>query len=205
MPLPPQGFRHAATLLMTNRLRAIPRGASPQSIESELARLANDLVALADDTRASSEVRAWLIDEYSRTVDRIPVSFDVTSAKNHGAAILEFAGRDPRLVERRDLFLMYVPDDRLPIAAPLAIELTKRRITVAFSEYEIATPGELHHALAHGLAHHRVGVLLRTKAFDRMVGRSELQDGPRLRVLTTVQPPSTADDLVAWVQAQPRT
>ncbi len=32
-------------------------------------------------------------------------------------------------IEPRDLFLIYVPEDRLPIAAPLAVELTKRRVS----------------------------------------------------------------------------
>ena len=42
----------------------------------------------------------------------------------------------------RDLFLIYVPEDRLPLAAPLAIELTKRRVSVAFAGYEVATAAE---------------------------------------------------------------
>ena len=44
---------------------------------------------------------------------------------------------------RHDFFLIYVPEDRLSIAGPLAVELAKRRLSVAFSEYEVASRDEL--------------------------------------------------------------
>ena len=76
MFVPPQGFRHAATLLLTNSARAIPVDASAESIRGALERLAHDLVALADDTRAPAEASAWLIAELNTTIDRLPQSFD---------------------------------------------------------------------------------------------------------------------------------
>ena len=139
MFIPSQGFRHAATLLLTNGARGIPAGAAPETIRAALERLAHDLVALADDTRAPAEASDWLIAELNTTIDRLPQSFDRADAKSAGAAVLaRVASRTPG-IEPRDLFLIYVPEDRLPVAAPLAVELTKRRVSVAFADFEVAT------------------------------------------------------------------
>ena len=68
--------------------------------------------------------------------------------------------------EPRDLFLVYAPEDRLPIAAPPAIELPKRRVSVAFADFEVTTSARLTGAIASGLAHHRGGVVLSTRRFE---------------------------------------
>ena len=45
-------------------------------IRAALERLAHELVALADDTRAPAEASDWLIAELNTTIDRLPQSFD---------------------------------------------------------------------------------------------------------------------------------
>jgi hypothetical protein len=167
MFIPSQGFRHAATLLIRNSARAIPVDASPEATGTALDRLAHELVALAGDTRVSAEAAEWLIAEFNSTVDRLSQSFDRDSAKSSGEVILARAGSHTPAVEPHDLFVIYVPDDRLPVAAPLAVELAKRRVTVALAEYEVASEDQLAAALQHGLAHHRGGVVLVTDAFLR--------------------------------------
>ena len=199
MWLPPQGFRHAATLLLSARVRAIPHDASPASLADVLARLADDLVALSDDTHVSSDAAIWLLQEYGRTIDRLPQRFDVVAAKAHAALVLARVGSRAQEIERRDLFLVYVPEDRLPIAAPLAIELTKRRISVAFAGYEVATPEQLAAAIDHGLAHHAAGVLLWTRACDRAQLSPPSQANHRFRILNNAEIPSALGSLADWI------
>ena len=200
MFIPPQGFRHAATLLLTNSARAIPVNAPPEITRAALERLAHELVALADDMRTPAEASDWLIAELTATIDRLPQSFDRPAAKAAGAAMLaRLAARTPA-IESRDLFLIYVPEDRLAIAAPLAIELSKRRVSVAFADYEVATAEQLSAALAHGLIHHRGGVVLFTTAFER-AGWSHLQPvTDRIQTLRQPYVPSLAAELAEWVQ-----
>jgi hypothetical protein len=198
MFIPPQGVRHAATLLLTNRLRGIPHDASPQSIAEALGRLAHELVALAEDTRVSPEARDWLIDQYGRAIDRLPYAFDVEGAKSQAGRVIAAVGVTRSQAERRDLFLIYVPEDRLPLAAPLAIELTKRRVSVAFSEYEVATQEELAAAVAHGLSHHGAGVILQTRAFEQAGFQPQLPGTDRLRVQNRPEELSTVEDLSSW-------
>ena len=57
-----------------------------------LERLAHDLVALADDTRAPAEMSVWLIAEFNTTIDRLPQSFDRERREVGGAAILARVG-----------------------------------------------------------------------------------------------------------------
>lgn len=199
MFIPPQGVRHAAALLLTNRLRAIPHDASSDSIADALDRLAQELVALAEDTRVSPEAKDWLIDEYCRAIDRLPQAFDVEAAKAQAGRVIARVGVGRGETDRRDLFLIYVPADRLPIAAPLAIELTKRRVSVAFGQYEVATQEELKAAVEHGLAHNGAGVILRTQAFERAGFQPDLPSSDQLRVLTRPDAPSTAEALAAWL------
>jgi hypothetical protein len=154
-------------------------------------------VALADDTRAPAETSAWLIAEINTTIDRLPQSFDRDAAKVDAAAVLaRVASRAPH-IEPRDLFLIYVPEDRLPIAAPLAVELTKRRVSVALAEYEVATAEQFTAAVAHGLTHHRGGVVLCTKAFDRALW-PPLPASERIQILRNPAGASTAIDLAGW-------
>ena len=200
MWLPPQGFRHAVTLLLTSGVRAIPQDAKSDSITDALARLAEELVALADDTRAPSDARAWLVDEYGRRIERFSNAIDVLEARDNAARILGRVGSRPVEIERRDLFLIYAPEDRLPVAAPLAVELTKRRISVAFSEYEVATQEQLASALEHGTTHHAAGLLLWTKAFER-IAADPPRETDRFRVLSNVETPATIAALAHWASS----
>jgi hypothetical protein len=198
MFIPSQGFRHAATLLLTNSARVIPAGASPESIRASLERLAHDLAALADDTRAPPEAADWLIAELHTTIDRLPQLFDREDAKSAGAAVLaRVASRTPD-IEPRDLFLIYVPEDRLPVAAPLAVDLTKRRVSVAFADFEVASAQQFTEAVAHGLAHHRGGVVLCTRSFERMQLQPATPANDRIRILRHPESPSAVSELAAW-------
>jgi hypothetical protein len=192
-----QGFRHAATLLLVNRIRAIPGDATAASIGPILSQLAEDLVALCVDTRVSADAKPWLIDEYARAIRRLPHTFDVDAAEQHAANVFERVAAERPEIVRRDLFLIYVPEDRLPIAAPLAIELTKRRISVAFSGYEVETIEQVENAVTHGLTHHGAGVLLRTRAFDRWQLPSELLQLKRFRVVDAFDL-NIVNDLASW-------
>ena len=194
---PPQGFRHAATLLITKRARAIPIDASAEMTRLALEHLASELVGLARDMRAPTGAAEWLTAELNLTIDRLPHQFDRPGAKNASAAIFGRLAHAPE-TDARDLFLIYVPEDRLPVAAPLAIELTKRRVSVAFADYEVATPSEFAAAVARGAAVHRHGAVLRTSAFDR--GGWELPpETDRLRIIRDADR-SHADALAAWIR-----
>ena len=193
---PPQGFRHAATLLIAKSARAMPIDASADMMRLALERLALDLVGLAGDTRAPTGAAEWLTVEFNATIDRLPQQFDREDAKGAGAAILARLAR-PSESEPRDLFLIYVPEDRLPIAAPFAIELTKRRVSVAFAEYEVATASEFAEAVARGAAVHRRGAVLRTAALER-TGWKLPAETDRLRIIRDADH-SSADALAAWV------
>jgi len=199
MRIPPQGFRHAATLLLTNRTRAIPIDASADASRAALEHLVSELVALTKDMRVRQEdVAGWLIVEFNTLVDRLPPSFDRTATK--AAAAVTFASvADPEIDERaRDLFLIYVPEDRLPIAAPLAIELTKRRMSVAFAEYEVATASEFGQAIERGLNLHRRGAVLWTTAFDRRGWALPAATG-RFRILRDGDLHTAVTSLASWI------
>ena len=99
MSIPPQGFRHAATLLLTNRARTIPSDASADTLRTALEHLASELVALAKDMRAQADVAGWLIVEFDTMVDRLPQSFDRAATKAAAAAILARVA-DPAADER---------------------------------------------------------------------------------------------------------
>ncbi len=75
------------------------------------------------------------------------------------------------------------------MAAALAVELTKRRVSVAFAEYEVASAAQVSTAIAHGLACHRGGVVLWTKAFERL-HQTPLPERDRLRVLRSFEVPA---------------
>ena len=194
---PPQGFRHAATLLISKSARAIPTDASAEMMRLALERLALELMELADDMRAPTGAAEWLTAELNSTIDRLPQQFDRTGAKGAGAVILAGLTHGAE-IEARDLFLIYVPEDRLPTAAPLAIELTKRRVSVAFADYEVATAAELAAAVARGAAVHRRGAVLLTAAFRR-TGWKLPPETDRLRIIRDIDH-SCADVLAAWVR-----
>jgi hypothetical protein len=182
MFLPPQGFRHAVVLLLTNGIR-----------RNQPAReLAEELVALADDMKARAEAAAWVAAEYERLIgSRFPEP-----------ELLRRIGQRRAETAPRDLFLIYVPEDRLSVAGPLAVELAKRRIGVAFSEYEVASSDELEAAVERGLARNRAGALLVTPEFDRKPWRRE-PDHPRLLILRDVSHPGAiADQLAAWLSSK---
>ena len=179
MWIPPHGFRHAVDLLLRNGLRA---SKTPPE-------LAEDLVALADDMKAPPAAAAWVAAEFERLVGR-----DFQAGKTFNRI-----GEGRADAEPRDLFLIYVPEDRLSIAGPLAVELAKRRVNVAFSEYEAATREELDAALKRGLATNLAGALLATPEFERKRWHDE-PDHPRLLILRNIaHPPTVAQQLVAWL------
>ena len=196
---PPQGFRHAATLLVNKSARAIAVDASAAMVRAAVDRLAVDLAALAADMHTPEGAAEFLIAEFNSTVDRLPQQFDRADAKGAAAAIF---ARLPHTTERasRDLFLIHVPEDRLPIAAPLAIELTKRRVSVAFADYEVATASELAAAVEKGLTGHRRGVVLLTAAFRR-TGWDLPVESDRLRIIRDADQ-SSADVLAAWIRGR---
>ena len=192
---PPHGFRHAATLLISRSARAIPLDVSPAMMRLSLERLAMELVALAGDMRAPAGAAEWLTGEFNSTIDRLPQQFDRAAAKSAGDAL--FSGLTHKAdIDARDLFLIYVPEDRLPVAAPLAIELTKRRVSVAFADYEVATASELTSAVTRGSALHRRGAVLHTAAFER-TGWTLPATTDRLRIIHDADRFS-ADGLAAW-------
>jgi hypothetical protein len=177
MFLPSQGFRHAVDLLLKNRLRQYPLDAR---------RVAEELVALADDMKAPPAAAEWLIAEYERVLGPGVDARD----------ILARVARARPPAEPRDLFLIHVPEDRLPTAGPLAVELAKRRVTVAFSEYEVATPDDLLTAVARGLAEHRAGAVLITPEFERRQLRAEGLDARLILVRDLASPARAADAIV---------
>jgi hypothetical protein len=197
--VPAQGFRHAATLFLTNSARAIPADASPEETRRALERLAHGLVSLADDMRVAADASEWVVAEFNATIERLPHSLDREGAKSAGAAILASIGTRARQVPARDLFLIYAPPDRLPLAAPLAIELEKRRVSVAFAGYEVASAAEFSTAMAHGLAHHRGGVVLWTGSFERAHHPAPLESD-RVRVLRQIDLGPTVTDLAEWAR-----
>lgn len=199
MQIPPQGFRHAVALLLTNSSRAIPVDAPPEVVAAALLRLAHDLVALADDMRAKPDSAEWLLTEYNSTLQRLPHVFDREKTSASAAAILARVSVRSPAVESRDIFLVYLPEDRLPVAAPLAIELTKRRVSVAFNGYEVATSDHLAAAIEHGLNHHLGGALLWTNAFARSGWRFQPEESDRLRLLRKFDD-SVIEDLADWAR-----
>ena len=194
---PPHGFRHAATLLIAKSARAIPIDASAETMRLALERLALELVALAGDMRSPTGAAEWLGAEFNSTIDRLPQQFDRAGAKAAGTAMFARLTRSAE-IEARDLFLIYVPEDRLPIAAPLAIELTKRRVSVAFADYEVATASEFAAAVSRGAATHRRGAVLRTAAFDRAAWELPAETD-HLRIIRDADH-SCADVLVEWIR-----
>lgn len=200
--VPPQrGFRHAVTLLLTNRARAIAGARAPDEIRMAVERLARELISLADDVHATGAVSQWLIGEIDAMLERLPQPFDREAVKSAAAVILSGAVGRKRNVARRDLFLVYVPEDRLPVAAPLAIELSKRNVSVAFAEYEVTGPAQTATVVAHGLAHHCGGALLWTPAFQRSHPAYSLPSSGRMRVLPAPDRAETVAELLAYARS----
>lgn len=198
MFIPPQGFRHAALLLLTGGVRRISTEASAESVTAALVRLADDLAALADDMRAPSESVDWMRAEYMRIVNQMPQGFDRDAVKAAAEPVLGRLGARELPVEPRDLFLVYAPEDRLPVAAPLAVELTKRRVSVALAEYEVSTAEQVTKAIEHGLAHHHAGAILSTPAFKKSTP-AFAETVRRIQVLHEFGP-ETADAIADWVR-----
>ncbi len=199
MFIPPQGVRHAATLLLTNAARAVPAGASPEEIQAALDTLAHELVDLAGDMRAPPAASPWLIAEIHTTIDRLPHTFDRESAKSRAADVVARVASRTSHISPRDLFLVYRPEDRLSVAAPMAVELMKRRVSVAFAEYEVATAQQFTAAVDHGLSLHRAGVVLWTDAFDRARWAPVSRSNERIRILQRFEGDTTVQDLVNWI------
>lgn len=198
MFVPPQGFRHAAALLIANSVRAIPIEATPAETRGAVERLAHDLVSLADDMRISADAAVWLTTEFNATIDRLPQSFDREAGRSAAVSILAGMRTSVPDVDRRDLFLVYAPHDRLPLAAPFAVELTKRRVSVAFASYEVAAADEFTAALAHGLTHHRGGLVLWTTNIQRAHAVAPLESD-RVRVVRQFDL-ATVLEVVDWAR-----
>ena len=165
-------------LLLKNRLRT-------RSVDAEA--LARELLALGDDMKAPPAFAAWVIEEYERILQR------------PAPPLLAHLGRNfPPLAERRDLFLVYVPEDRLPIAAPLAVELTKRGTRVAFSDFEVESHEQLAAAVDRGLAIHGAGAMLRTPEFLRR-GLMALSDRRLLVLHPATSSPPQAEAVIRWL------
>jgi hypothetical protein len=180
--IPSQGFRHAVDLLLKNGIRA---SKTPRQ-------LAEDVAGLADDMKAPQQAAEWVAAEFERLLGH---EFPIRE-------ILARIGRNRAMGHPRDLFLIYVPEDRLSIAGPLAVELAKRRVSVAFSEYEVASREELDDAVERGLAHNQAGVLLVTPEFERKPWRHE-PGNPRLLLLrNTARPAVVAEQLVTWFSSK---
>jgi hypothetical protein len=170
MTIPSHGFRHAVTLLISGRVRSIAPNAAPADVEGALADLASEMVALGRDMKMTPDAAEWAIGEYQRTVERLAqtIAIDAEGVIARGRRILSSIGDGvAAAVDRRDLFIVYVPEDRLPMAAPLAVELSKRRIAVAFSEYEVADTAQAIAAIVRGLREHKAGIVLATLNFVR--------------------------------------
>ena len=148
--------------------------------------------------RVRGDVAGWLIAEFDTMVDRLPHSFDRAATKAAAAAILARVAHPAADAPARDLFLIYVPEDRLPIAAPLAIELTKRRMSVAFAGYEVATASDFAEAVERGLVLHHRGAVLWTAAFDRR-GWALPAATVRLRILRDPDLHAAVTSLAAWI------
>jgi hypothetical protein len=199
MFIPSQGLRHAATLLLINGVRTIPTGSSPESICSALGRLADEMTALADDMRAPAAAAHWLIAEFHATIDRLPCSFDRQRAKMAAASVIARVGSRTADTEPRDVFLIYAPEDRLPLAAPLAVALMKRRVSVAFAEYEAATPAQFGAALELGMLRHLGGVILWADMFEGAQPEPRALPCGRLRILRRLDGDPNVPELMAWV------
>jgi hypothetical protein len=197
---PSQGFRHAVALLIDRWLRGVPAGVTPEDLAASVSRLARELAGLADDMRAGGETGPWLVAEFTRTLDRLPQAFDRTAALANGTAVLSAVGTQHAPIDPRDLFLVYAPEDRLPIAAPLAVELTKQRISVAFADYEITSGDDVTAALQRGLALHRGGAVLSTRAFGRLQKTALLPNDERLRVVQEYELDTAVTLLAAWAR-----
>jgi hypothetical protein len=180
--IPPQGFRHAVDLLLKNRLRTL-------SVDAEA--LARELVALGDDMKAPPAFAGWVIKEYERVLQRPAPPL-----------LAELGGNFAAQQARRDLFLVYVPEDRLPIAAPLAVELTKRGTSVAFSGFEVESHEQLASAVDRGLAVHGAGAMLPTADFLRR-GLRTLSDGRLLVLDPAASSPTQAEALIRWLSELP--
>jgi hypothetical protein len=182
MYIPSQGFRHAVDLLLRNGIRA---SKTPRQ-------LAEDAAALAGDMKAPRQAAEWVAAEFERLLGHeVPVG-----------DILARIGANQTITDPRDCFLLFVPEDRLSIAGPLAVELAKRRVSVAFSEYEVASREELEAAVERGLTHNQAGALLVTPEFQRKPWCFE-PDHPRLLLLrNTARPAVVAGELVAWLSSK---
>jgi hypothetical protein len=196
---PRSGLRHAARLLLTSRARALSSDTARRDIAPALEQLAHDLVALARDMRAGGDAGPWLLEEYRRTIEQLPFGLDGDEHMARAEAIIGGVASLRFAVDRRDLFIIHVPEDRVALAAPLAIELIKRRLTVALVEYEVAVADELPAAVQRGLTEHRAGIILRTRDYQRRRFPA-IEPHPRIRLIEAEREPPVAEDVIAWAR-----
>ena len=141
MFVPAQGFRHAATLLLTN-------GAPSDSRRCVTG--GDALRARTACARAGCPCRRHA---RPRPKHRVAHRRIHRNDRSHAADVRSRCGaksarrgdpgahrrRAPADSEARDLFLIYVPEDRLPLLRPSPSSWIKRRVSVAFADYEVAT------------------------------------------------------------------
>jgi hypothetical protein len=149
--------------------------------------------------RVEPESSEWLRAEFEGSLDRLP-GVDRDAITRHAADIFNGMPASRPAPPPCDLFLVYVPHDRLPVAAPLAIDLVKRRVSVAFSEYEVSTPAECDAAIRHGLSRHRGGAILWTSAFERANGHLQLPETERIQVVRDFGAREIAAELAVWAR-----
>ncbi|MBW8884855.1 MAG: hypothetical protein JF612_08795 [Planctomycetia bacterium] len=202
MTTPPQGFRHAVDLLLTNAVRKLPSNLPPERTITELIAIAEHLVALAADMHAEAAYADWVIAEYERVLTPRVDPASLAAAKDRSRTILRTIGTSKPQGDRRDLFILYAPEDRLPIAAPLAVELSKRRVRVAFSEFEAADETDISQLIDSGTRAHDAGVLLVTSNFVRRFGVNQMRVNSNILVVTNAEEQqvlSLAEKVKRWL------
>jgi hypothetical protein len=206
------GFRHAALLLISGRIRALPRDGSPALVTELLMELARELVALAVDMRAPADVRQWAIGQYASALDGVLPIFSgrpdadfahlIHAVQERGTEVLAHLGSELDAdLAPRDLFMIYVPEDRLPVAAPIAVELAKRRFTIAFSDFEIESADAMARRHAAGMGIHRAGTLLVTSSFLRR-GWQAPPESDSFRLVRPVSLDGAVEELANWLTAR---
>jgi hypothetical protein len=187
----------------------LPHDGSPGLVTEVLMQLAQDLVGLSDDMRAPADAREWVISEYTSTLDRVRQVFSHRTDADFDHLIRDIQKRSTEVLAHgrtqhdpdaapRDLFMIYVPEDRLPVAAPIAIELTKRRFTVAFSDFEVETADAMAERHATGARVHRAGILLLTPQFLRR-GWQAPAPSDRFRLVSPLNFQAAVDQLASWL------
>jgi len=202
--VPPSGFRHAFDLLVTNGARKLRFDASQDALSEGVVQLAAGVVQLSKDMRASPGWRDWIIVEFDRLLEsRIPDAV-LARVRSQAHALLGSIGSEPAPARPCDVFVAYVPEDRLPLAAPLAVELSKRGARVGFADFEFEDVEQLKAAVGRGLSAGAPGVLILSPNFDRRIDRSAFFPPDRLLIVDDFgdRLMQTAERVYRWTTLQ---